>query len=505
MLHHRRCDSVRGRHSLPGTGSRRRSATMWLLSAGILVVSAVQATAQEAQHQLRAGAATSNITPALGAIIVGGWGQPRATHIHDELHARCLVLDDGQTQLAFVVCDNVGIPREVFDMARRMAQQETGLPAWHMMMSATHTHSGPSARGQSALLTGAALDDYQAFLARRIVDGLRRAQHNLQPARIGWGSAQLPEQVFNRRWLLKPGTPNPNPFGGEDQARMNPGAGNPNLLKPAGPVDPEISFLSVQTAEGRPLALLANYSLHYVGGVPAGDISADYFAIFAERIGELLDVSAADPPFVGIMTNGTSGDVNNIDVLAANRRRMPPYAKMRIVANQAAAVVFKELQTTEYADWVPLAAEQTEIPLQVRRPDSERLAWARDVLSKPEGAPQAHIRERVYAERVLQLAEWPEQIPCALQVFRIGDVGVAAIPFEVFTETGLEIKQRSPFDRAFTVSLANGAYGYLPTRSQHELGGYETWMGTSRVEVDAAHQITDALLEMLEALHKQSR
>src|SRR5262245_42714690 len=91
-----------------------------------------------AARQLRAGAATSNITPRLGRIIVGGWGQPRATHVHDELHARCLVLDDGQTKLAFVVCDSVGIDRQVFDEARRLILKETGIPMEHQLMSATH-------------------------------------------------------------------------------------------------------------------------------------------------------------------------------------------------------------------------------------------------------------------------------------------------------------------------------------------------------------------------------
>jgi neutral ceramidase len=435
-------------------------------------------------------------------VMVGGGGQPRAEHIHDELHARCLVLDDGETRLVFVVCDNVGIVREVFDMAKRMAQSETGIPASHMLMSSTHTHSGPSARRRSALVMGGSLDDYQQFLARRIADGIRRAINNLEPARIGWGSGEEPNQVFNRRWHMKPGTPLPNPFGGEDKVRMNPGVGNPNLLEPAGPVDPEIYFISVQATDGRPIALLANYSLHYVGGTGRNHISADYFGMFAERIGRMIDADRVDPPFVGIMTNGTSGDVNNIN-FAGERKRLPPYAKMRQVANAVAAEVYRVYQTIEYHDWVPLAAEETELALGARVPTDEQVAWAREVLARPEGTPQTHVREETYARRVLQMADWPEQIPVLLQTFRLGELGVAAIPFEVFAETGLEIKERSPFPSTFTISLANGAYGYLPTARQHELGGYETWLGTSRVEVDAASKIVDSLLEMFAELESR--
>src|SRR4051794_22591097 len=94
----------------------------------------------------RAGAATSNITPMLGAPIVGNFVEPIAVRIHDELHARCLVLDDGKTRLAFAVCDNVGISREVFDEAKRLVHDSTGIPVANILTCSTHTHSAVSAR-----------------------------------------------------------------------------------------------------------------------------------------------------------------------------------------------------------------------------------------------------------------------------------------------------------------------------------------------------------------------
>src|SRR5262245_25720651 len=106
---------------------------------------------QAAARQLRAGAATSNITPVLGSPIVGGWNDPPAERIHDELHVRCLVLDDGATKLAFAVCDNVGIPREIFDTAKHLIHGETGILVENMLMSATHTHTGTSARWSNNL------------------------------------------------------------------------------------------------------------------------------------------------------------------------------------------------------------------------------------------------------------------------------------------------------------------------------------------------------------------
>ena len=448
----------------------------------------------------RAGAAVSNITPPLDEPIVGGWNLPPATHVHDELYAKCLVLDDGKIRMVFVVCDSLGITREVYDAAKRVIHQKTGIPPENMMMSATHTHSSISARGANRLIRNKELSDYQQFLVTRIADGVRRAVNNLEPARIGWGSGREPTQVFNRRYYMKPGTPVPNPFGGQDKVIMNPGRGNPNILKAAGPTDPDIAFLSVQSVGGRPIALLANYSLHYVGPGKPGTISADYFGVFADRIQQLLGADRMDPPFVGIMSNGTSGDINNIDWLKKPQKRFAPYEKMRQVGDLVAKAVYKAHQKVDFHDWVPLGAMQKELTLAVRKPTEEQMAYARRMLEKPDDAMPYHKREKVYARRTVQMHESPEQVSVILQSFHIGDLGICAIPFEVFVEIGLEIKRTSPFVQTFTVSHANGSYGYLPTVQQHELGGYETWLGTNTVEIQAAPKIVRTLISMFDRL-----
>jgi neutral ceramidase len=471
--------------------------TLRLIFIGLLFC--VSASGQPATRPkiFKAGAATSNVTPALGVGIVGNFETPLATHIHDELNARCLVLDDGTTKLAFVVVDNLSVSREVFDEAKRLAQVSTGIPAQNMMMSATHTHSGPSARGTNAFVMDAPFDSYQTFLAKRIADGVKRAANNLQPARIGYGSGSLPQHVFNRRWKMKPGTKMTNPFGGEDKVVMNPGVGNPNLLEPAGPTDPQVSFISVQATNGVPLALLANYSLHYVGGVPNGHISADYFAVFCQRIGELLQANQKDVPFVGLLANGTCGDVNNIN-FAGPRESNPPYAKMRVVAEDLAEEVLRIYPRVQHREWAELKAAQSELALAMRIPTPEQVAYAKEVLARPPTISPIHRYEKAYAERTLSAAKWPKEVNIVLQAFRIGDVAVAGIPFETFAETGLELKAKSAVKPMFTIELANGAYGYLPTPEQHELGGYETWLGTNRVEKEASRKIVARLLELLE-------
>lgn len=442
----------------------------------------------------RAGAATSNITPWLGVSINGGFSDHRATNIHDELHARCLVLDDGQTQLAFAVVDNCLLPLELVTEAKRLASLQTGIPSGHILVSATHTHSAGTA---TSIFQSDPDPEYQKFLSRRIADGICRARNNLAPARIGWGLGQVPDQVFNRRYRMKPGGTLADPFGRtNDQVRMNPGVTNMNNLEPAGPTDPAVGVISVQTLEGRPLALLAVYSLHYVGGVGLGTISADYYGAFADRIQQLLGADRQEPPFVAMLANGASGNINNIDV-SGRQAKQPPFGQIRLVANAVAQEVFSVLGKVEYHDWVPLQVHQAELMVGVRLPKPEEVNRAKEVLAKVK-ATTLQTSEEVFARETVLLEKYPERVPLTLQALRIGDLAIAASPCEMFVELGLEIKARSSAKPTLVIGLANGYNGYLPTPEQHALGGYETWRArSSYLETNAAPKIVNALLELL--------
>ncbi len=460
----------------------------------LALVCSHSATAQE--KVFKAGAATSNITPPLGMEIVGNFApRPIAAHVHDELHARCLVLDDGETKLAFVVADTISLGRDVWDEAKEKIEAATGIPRSNMMFSGTHTHSSVS-----ALTNKDSSLDYRRLIISRVVDGVRRAVNNLEPAKIAWGAGKVPQHVFNRRWKLKEGMTNPNPFGGLDRAVMNPGGTvRLKLAGPAGPTNPEVFCLSVQAADGRQIALMANYWLHYVGGVPREHLSADYFGEFCRIIEMKLASGPEHPPVVGLLANGPCGDVNNNDYSGKTPAvKREPYEKIKIVAGDLAAEVLRVRETLQHADWVPLKAAVADLELAVRRPTPQMIAWAQGVLAKPKDAAEVHRLEQPYAERTLAARDAkPDTVSCVMQAFRIGDLGIASIPFEVFTEIGLEIKAKSPFTDTFTIELANGSNGYLPTPPQHDLGGYETWLGTNRVEREASVKITAKILELL--------
>ncbi|MCX8090502.1 MAG: neutral/alkaline non-lysosomal ceramidase N-terminal domain-containing protein [Verrucomicrobiae bacterium] len=449
---------------------------------------------------LRAGAAASNITPPLGVPINGYFNDRRARHVHDELHARALALDDGRTRLALVVCDSCMIPRGVVDAARQRITQRTGLPAHHVLIAATHSHTTPACMGLFQTEPDA---DYTRFLIGRIADAVERALHNLAPAQIGWGVGREPNHVFNRRWRMKPGSIPPNPLGGtNDLVQMNPPPASPNLVEPAGPTDPEVSVLAVRSASGRPLALLAVYALHYVGTGREWDISADYFGAFCERVAELLGARGVwhdDPPFVAMLANGASGDINNIN-FRQPRPPQPPYAQVRQVADAVAREAHRVWQSLNFHSNATLAVAERDLELAVRLPDAAEVARAQAILARAQGRALQGLEE-VYARETVLLKDWPATQSLHLQAMRVGGLGLVAIPCEVFVEIGLALKRQSPFQPTVVMGLANGAHGYLPTPEQHALGGYETWRARSScLEVGAAPKIQQALLDLLGGL-----
>jgi len=446
-----------------------------------------------AQGAFRAGAAEVDISPTeFPAVVSGGFLERTADGLLDPLHARALVLDDGTTRLAIVVVDTLLMPRDLIDRAKAMAHQATGIPTDRMLVAATHTHSAPSVVG--ALGTG--VDErYAPRLPGWIAEAIGRAAANLAPAQVGWAVVDDFEHTNCRRWICRPDRIGTDPFGGQTvRAMMHPGYQNPNYVGPAGPKDPGLSVLAVRSPDGRPIALLANYSMHYYG---AGAVSADYYGRFCAAIAER--VGPQRPPFVAMMSQGTSGDLHWMDY---SRPADPPGIDR--YAQEVADVAFAAYQTIEYRDWVALAMAETTLTLSRRVPDAERLAWARAIIAKMEG-PKPKDRPEVYALEQVILHEEPVRA-LKLQAVRVGELGMAAMPCEVYGITGLKIKAQSPLQPTFNFELANGAEGYIPPPEQHVLGGYTTWPARSAgLEVEAEPKIVEAVLGLLERVSGKPR
>lgn len=249
-------------------------ASSTLLLSGAVARAGEASPGDNAGPPLQAGAAEVDISPSKFPVLAsGGFLERTASELRDPLHARGLVLSDGKKKLAIIVVDTLMMPREMLDEVKREASARTGIPPESMIISATHTHSAPSVMG--ALGTG--VDEaYAPFPPGKIVECIEKAAAVLEPARVGWASVVDEDDTHCRVWIRRPDRIGADPFGEPTiRAMMHPGYQNPDYLGPCGPEDPELSVLSVVRPDGSPLALVANYSMHYFRSAP---VSAAHFA-----------------------------------------------------------------------------------------------------------------------------------------------------------------------------------------------------------------------------------
>ena len=452
--------------------------------------------------QLRVGTACVDVSPTVTPFQLRSG---KSSFVHDPLHVRAVAFECGEGRAVICLIDAIGIGREMSDIAKSRASEKTGWKAEDMLICATHTHTAP--KGGEGM---PGREAYEKLKYEKLAEAIVQAIQSMEPAQVGFSSEDEPSEVRNRRWFLQPGTMPPNPLGEQDQVKTN--ANRNHLVKPAGPIDPEICIIDVRTNRHKPLALIANYALHYVGGVPkkvdengreVGMASADYFGEFSRIMPYRL--GGVNPPanFVAMMTNGASGDINNL-VFTGSRAPRSPFEQIRIVASKAADASWRAVRKIENYDTKPLiATRQREVDLPYREPDEREISLAKDLLKRTRQEREAiNSRTTSVATRVIEYAkpEHPRTEPVLIQAFRIGDQAIVSMPFEVLVEIGLEIKKKSPFEHTFLIELANGGYGYLPPPNQHKLGGYETWLGTSRFQPQSSEILIKHLLEMLQEL-----
>ncbi len=445
-----------------------------------------------AAGELKAGAAVVNVTPPKMPVIVnGGFTERQMRLIADPLFARALVLDDSEgTRFAIVVVDNCMIPRRLCDVTKARASAKTGIRADRILISATHTHSAPSVMDYCL---GSRKDPhYTSFLPHKIVEAIEKANAALQPAKIGWGTADAGDYTKVRRWILRPDQVGTDPFGEKTiRANMHPPGGHqsPLAVGESGPVDPWLTVLSVQTVDGKPLAMLGNFSMHYFSG-HAG-LSADYFGHFCKILEARMKPDNAS--FVAMLSPGTSGDLWRRDYAQPKPEKG---VKIEDYSKAIADLALKACESTKYHANPKLAMTEERITLERRTPTEKRLEWARGVV-KAMGDRRPKTKEEVYAEQAIYLHDNPKA-EVVLQALRIGDYGIATMPNEVYAITGLKLKRQSPLATTMVIELANGASGYIPPPEQHHLGGYNTWPArTAGLEVQAEPIMVSTLLRML--------
>jgi neutral ceramidase len=450
-------------------------------------------------HLLLAGAAQTDITPPLGTLINGDFFPHAATYIHDALFAKAIYLRRDDVEILFIVVDTCVMSIDYARQVRTLVAQSTGIPFNHISLSTTHTHAAGSVSEVHLCGPDPA---YSQWLPKQIAAVVQEAMRKAVPARVGFGSVEVPEHVLCRRYIMKAGYAAHNPVTGKaEQVVTNPFGAEAYIEQSAASVDPEVGYLALQNEHGQWLALLANYSLHYVGDWEPGTISADYFGAFAQALKVKLQ---ADDAFVGIMSNGTSGDVNCWDFLHPQRYPAEPFQKSKLIADEIADRLIASLTNITWEAQPQLSAIYDEPTVGIRKPALDEYAAAKTIADQTDYHTLTLNEDglrRIYArEQVLMQAE-PDSMQYPLQAFRIGNGIVGSISGEVFAETGLWLKANSPVQQYFTIGLANGNAGYVPPAHEIARGGYETWRCRySNLELNAETIIRERFLEMLKQL-----
>ncbi len=432
---------------------------------------------------LRVGAAEVDITPPPGLRMSGYFHERLNTGTKDPLKAKAVVFEQGDTRAALVFCDLIGVPAGVSVRARGRIEQRTGIPAAHVGVAATHSHTGPLYYGpMHRILHDRAVAahgkdpvafDYAGFLTGRIAEAVEKARAALAPARLESGLAREPGLAFHRRFHMKDGS-----------VRTNPGALNPDIVRPAGPIDPDVGLLLARGPKG-PLALLSVYALHLdtTGGT---EYSADFPFALERRLRDSMGAG-----FVSLFGAGTCGNINHVDV----SRKTRPKAD-EIGTALAEAVLAEVPRLAPVAPSLAVANRRVEVPL--RKHPVEEVELARKNVDKV-GGRELPFLDQVRICSILHLQDLPPVLPLEVQAFRLGrDTAVVTLPGEVFVEHGLAIRHASPFRHTFVVELANDNPAYVPTREAFAQGGYE--VVNSRIEPGGGEKLVEAALELLRQL-----
>lgn len=472
-----------------------------------IVVDLVGMTAAGGQETLHIGMAEADITPPKGFLMAGYYHERRATGTRDPLKARAIVFRDGKEQAAIVVCDLTGVAVDLAVEVRRLAGKRTGIPASNIVVSATHSHTAPDYTRDLyehlANIGKPGPKRYAADLVDGIVEAIARAHANARPATVSAGTARQETPVsFNRRFVMKDGSV-------RTWMRLD----HPEVVRPAGPIDPEIAMLLVRPADGKqPPGLLSNFALHLdtVGGTLW---SADYPHFIEQGIRKALGRDA-----VSIFATGCCGDINHVDPVRKERNQTA------VIGAALAKTIDGHLDKLRPVPQPRLRVRHTTVRLPLQKVSTEQLARARPMLLDAKTNKKTDFFDLVNAYKAVVLDQlraknaqrkaadfinwglthtWEgigSHLPVDVQAIALGDeVAIVCLPGEVFVELGLAIKQASPFRTTLVIELSNCVETmYIPTRAACAGGSYE--VTNSAVEPGSGEMLVEAAIGLLRAL-----
>ncbi len=478
---------------------KRRTFFGWS-AAGVAAPQAVLRAEPGQGGPMRVGFAERDITPSVGMEQPGGYGKAFLREFHDACKVRACVFDDGKKRAALVGVDALMVPRELVLEAREEIADRTGMAGESIMIGASHSHSsGPTGMVQPGEydhaspfvqklayeMSSMADAGYLEKVRSQIVNAVCEADKDRAATQLNFGMGKEPEVGFNRRFRMKNG-----------QSWSHPGQGNPDIVEPAGPIDPGVGVIGSWDKDGRLLGCVVNYACHATTN-PTG-ISANWIYYLEQTIRGVFG-----PDVVVVFLQGFSGDVTQVD----NRS---PYQNpsgdewARLVGGRVGAEAVKVLLSSARGTSSPVEFKSDLLWLERRAPSAERLKKSLDLVRQD--PKQVGATEWTFAKEIVLLdaqLRKNRELEAEVQTVQVGPCVFASAPGEMFCQLGLDIRAGSQFKLTFPVSLANGCIGYVPTEEAmgKRGGGYETRMSSySSVEPAGGRKMVETAVKQIRLL-----
>lgn len=403
---------------------------------------------------LTAGVARTCLTPFWGVELTG-WGyyiERRWQRVHDDLHATCLAVDDGQRQALLLTVDLMVVDSEFTRSTRAAIEQVTGLSPQDILITCSHSHNAPAAGGLRGV--GACDPLYEAWASRQAATAAILAWQRRVPAVLRVGQSDVTGLTFNR-------------------------------TRPNGVVDPTLTVMSLDRLDGEPLAVVVNF-----GGHPTlttdwrpFDVSRDLPGLVCDRIEQQF------PSVTAMYVQGACGDVNFLREYIDEQRHHEPAQYLARVAvealNDAPVVPDVVVRTASLTAKLPtrrwtrdeIAADRSAAMsrIQTREVAGWRETIGRSMTNRPDDMVRRHGGDELKA--VLAMArfhdEWtsqiledwatrPEFLETEVQALRIGPLAIASNASEFFSPFALDLRRICPLPHLMIACYANGRIGYLP-------------------------------------------
>jgi neutral ceramidase len=443
----------------------------------------------DAPGQLIAAMAEVDITPPAGHRMAGYFDERLATGTHDPLKAKAIIIQQGGEKVALVFCDLVGLSLNVTTNARAIASRQTGIPVSHIVIAATHSHTGPLFDDvRRDYFHKAAIEKYgrdpqeklyyPQFLTERLVKVIARANNHLAPVGLDAGIAQQEGLPFNRRYYMKNG-----------RVAFNPGQLNTNIVSAAGPVDHDVGILELRDLKrNKTIGGLTVFAMH--ADTVGGSLwSADYPFYIQQTLRQ-----AFGPDYISAFGAGTCGDLNQVNVAVKE-----PFKGLEVAEKLGAKIATTVLSAQKNLEPVAhpaLAMKSTTLHLPLQEATPKELAEARLNINRL-GDDSLDFYAKVRAVKALDLeARGTKTWPMEVQVVRLdSDTAIVCLPAEIFVEFGLAIKKASPFKKTLVISICNDRPCYMPTEKAFKEGSYE--VTNSRLASGSGEALVETAVKLL--------